>query len=320
MEIRSAIKDNPFLQEALKDSMSDPIRLVCGRFCVMKIKDQLIDIGFPANDEQIKDMLEYLRFIEPKVTSVENLSSKMIKESDVLRKFMDTHCHMSNYVFQVKKCLSSECFYCTRYPVRMSIDKFQSLSYLPLPILDAMKEHYGQIPSDKCQPSKGPLCFQEGREIDKSRSKLFVNSKVRRIIVCQECFKPRCIFSLRKLTTDEIAHIERIDDSRLYNCGSPLFPPSSSYYDTIVVRVGLSCADPVEVQYYSATLISFPQVCYYCGISQEALLENDQIRELRKQYAVVRPICFICYSSGKRPATRQCNNMAKNPKRPKLDL
>ena len=64
----------------------------------------------------------------------------------------------------------------------------------------------------------------------------------------------------------ETALLEEPDDSRLYPCGSHLFPPSSSHYESIVVRASLSCTDPVEVQYYSATLASFAQVCYFCGL------------------------------------------------------
>ena len=50
-------------------------------------------------------------------------------------------------------------------------------------------------------------------------------------------------------------------------------------------------------------------VCYFCGLN-EGLVEDDSIKELRKQFAIVRPICFR-RAGGKRPATRQPNNMKK---------
>ena len=103
-----------------------------------------------------------------------------------------------------------------------------------------------------------------------------------------------------------------------YVCGSPLLPSSSPYFDSIVVRQSLLCTDPVEVQYYSSTLMSFPSICFYCGTPEEALVDDSGIQELRLQYTVVRPICFLCRSSGKRPATRQANNTAKRSKRAKL--
>ena len=147
------------------------------------------------------------------------------------------------------------------------------------------------------EPLRG-YSHQEAKELDSKRKSLLINGKVRRTITCRECFKPRCIYASQKLNKHETALLVELDDSRLYTCGSHLFPPSSSHYESIVVRASLSCTDPVEVQYYSATLVNFVQVCYYCGLD-EGLVEDDAIKELRKQFATVRPICFLCRSGGK---------------------
>ncbi len=40
--------------------------------------------------------------------------------------------------------------------------------------------------------------------------------------------------------------------------------------------------------------------------SASAKRQNNSEIELKKQFVIVRPICFLC-SSGKRPATRQPN-------------
>ena len=90
--------------------------------------------------------------------------------------------------------------------------------------------------------------------IDKGRKNLFVNSKVRSVVKCQKCCKPRCVYALKKLTSAESALVEEIDCSKLYIYGSPLLPSSSPYFNSIVVRRNLLCTDLVEVQYYSATL------------------------------------------------------------------
>ena len=52
----------------------------------------------------------------------------------------------------------------------------------------------------------------------------------------------------------------------------------------------LCAGETMEVQYYSATLVSFPNVCFHCGTSEESLVEDDNILQLRQLYAVVRPI------------------------------
>lgn len=217
---------------------------------------------------------------------------------------------MTSYVFQIKKCLDSNCFYCNQHPVCMSAEEFEKLSYLPLPLLDTDEEHYqpfnnlyGQIPSDMHQPSKGSPEQQEAKEIDKK--KLFVNS--RGVVKCRECCKPRCVFTLKKLTSAESALVEEINGSKLYVCGSPLLPSSSPYFNSIVVHQSLLCTDPVEVQYYSATIVSFPNISFYCGAPEVTLVDDSDIKKLHSQYAVVCPICFLCCSSEKRPATRQPN-------------
>ncbi len=98
----------------------------------------------------------------------------------------------------------------------------------------------------------------------------------------------------------------------MYTCGSFLFPPDSDYSSTIVIRQALTCQDPIEVQYYSAGTVAFPPVCFHCDAPEETLLNNSEIVELKKQFAI-RPI-FLCRSSGKRPATRQPKLVSKKKK------
>ena len=72
------------------------------------------------------------------------------------------------------------------------------------------------------------------RRLIRVEKNLFVNSKVRSVIKCQECCKPRCVYyALKKLTSAESALVEETGSSELYICGSPLFPPS---FDSTVVH------------------------------------------------------------------------------------
>ena len=165
----------------------------------------------------------------------------------------------------------------------------QKDSYIP-----PFDKVYGQLPSDKDQPSKGSYSFQEAKELDDKRKPFFTNSKMCRTITCRECFNPRCPYTARKLTKEECILLEEIDYSKLYTCGSELFPSSSCHYGLIVIRAALLCKDSIEVQYYSAKLVSFPQIYYFCGLPDE-LVDDDSIKVLYKQYVVVQPICvFFC--------------------------
>ena len=102
--------------------------------------------------------------------------------------------------------------------------------------------------------------------------------------------------------------------SQLYTCGCALFPPLSNFHGIIVVRQNISCISPIEAQYYSSKLVSFPPVCYHCGCAEETLVTDAEITELKQQYSVVRPICFLCKSSGKNVFTSHPSNMAKRKK------
>ena len=49
-------------------------------------------------------------------------------------------------------------------------------------------------------PSTKPA--SQGAEADNRRKSILVSSKVRGIMTCHECFKPRCIYSKAKLIVD----------------------------------------------------------------------------------------------------------------------
>jgi hypothetical protein len=47
----------------------------------------------------------------------------------------------------------------------------------------------------------------------------------------------------------------------------------------------------------------FVSVCYHCGASED-LIENEEIKSLQREFAVVRPICQSCIDLGLQPNTR----------------
>ncbi len=68
--------------------------------------------------------------------------------------------------------------------------------------------------------------------------------------------------------------IEDIESSKVYTCGSFLFPPDSDYSSTIVIRQALTCQDPI---------VAFPPVCFHCGAPEETLLNNAGSRAPQQQ-------------------------------------
>ena len=77
---------------------------------------------------------------------------------------------------------------------------------------------------------------------------------------------------------------------------------------------GFVLQDHCNLLYYSSVLVHFPPSCYYCGLGEDSLVNDDELKELKEMYAVVYPICFICQSDGKKPHCKQPSNLAKRRK------
>ena len=318
LEVRETIEKNPNLGCALKDSMSPPLIAVSQRFQAMEVKGTKVKVGVPATAEEQHALFEQVTFSDSCIRK-DKLSQKDLAKAKDLQDCLESHAHSSQYVFQIKKCSSSDCSYCEEHPVRIPERIFSSISFLPLPRLDTTKEHYkefdavyGQTITEEDCPSLSLNFTSEGSKVDKGRKNIIISAKVRGTITCSECYKPRCIYSKAKLSQAESTILLQIKDSRFYTCGSSLFAPGSALADTVVVKEVLTCNSPMESQYHSAVLVKFVPVCYYCGLGGDgSLVEDEDIVEMRKSYAFVSPICFLCRSDGKKPFCKMPCNVAK---------
>ena len=209
-DIRKMIQKHPDLCGALRDSMSAPLINVGTRFGSMKVKENPVRLGVPASESNMNDQFQHARFIDPSLEP-ENLTAKDLAKATSLMNFIKTHCHSSNYVFQIRKCKYLACYYCMQHPIHLPDVVFNSLSFLPLHLLDTSKEHflkfthvYGQLPSGRDRPSLIPVALEEAKEIDKERKSALVRGKVRATIACGECSEPRCIYSPSKLSPKSV--------------------------------------------------------------------------------------------------------------------
>ena len=75
------------------------------------------------------------------------------------------------------------------------------------------------------------------------------------------------------------------------------------------MREALTCASPNETQYYSAVLVHFPPVCYYCGLGKETLVDDDEMKELNSDF-LCGCFAFVFYM-GKSPICKRPSNVAK---------
>ncbi len=83
-DLRAVLDRSSELHGKYRDSMDAPIRAVADRFRAMKLKDEPISVNFPATND-ITDMVENLRFIEPNITAEDLLSAVFNNATEVCR-------------------------------------------------------------------------------------------------------------------------------------------------------------------------------------------------------------------------------------------
>ena len=185
-------------------------------------------------------------------------------------------------------------------------------------MLDSSKEHfkdflssYGTVTSEKDRPSSN-LKMATTEEDAKNKSLLTV-IKVRNTIKCVDCQKPRCIYAGKALSPSQATALQHIKEAEMYKCGSVLFPPTHGLHGLVIVRTTLACEMPVESNYFGATSVKFPDLCNHCGgVSGAPLMNDDNFKELIKQFQRVRSYCEFCKRSGKEPTTwGQCMQQRK---------
>ena len=147
--------------------------------------------------------------------------------------------------------------------------------------------------------------------------------------MCIDCKKPRCVYASAALSCDERKHLKHAIHSRVNTCGCQLFPPGSSQHDAVICRQALTCKhlsitvsvfrfhqnaylNTHNAIYY---VIIFHQFVGFAAVQRRCSHYDEFLQNLRTEYAIVRPICFLCHSEGKCPATwGACNVAAKSSK------
>ena len=167
-----------------------------------------------VNDDELDCLFSFAKLIDPDV------SRDMTAETELsghkkYQEFLGTHAIAHHYCFQIEKCGSSTCKYCS--PPRCPPAVFQGLSFLPDPLLDSSGSHfkpfddiYGKVPnSEKDRPSAGTLL----ERIDKENKDILVSTKARMIVICCQCNKPRVVYSPLRLQPEVERYVHNLADN-----------------------------------------------------------------------------------------------------------
>ena len=263
-EIRKEADSKPLLKDAVADSLAPVVQ---NSFQRLSLKENQFEVGEAATSDEIECLWSFADMIDSEL-SIYNTTKKDISKAKNFLKFVDSHCHLRRYSFQVKKCEDRTC--CP--PPRLSEEILSSLCWLPNPTLTSDKAHfktfgelYGQETQDTDCPSSA-IC----REREQEPSALFTAAKVRGLACCLACDKPRCLYSEKQSTYTENRYIVNLAiESNFYICGSPLFPDSHPLFELIRVCNSVNCGSPIERSYYSNKSLKLPP-CVFIVVKRSA--------------------------------------------------
>ena len=204
-DLRSLLSNKSDFQAAYLNSMQPVIDLLNNRFSRMKLKESRISTYTGASESDIQAMFEEILQIDHSLEA-DKLVKKELKKCEDWKLFVANHCKSTHYSFQVKKCTSQECSYCQSNPPQTP--SFADIHFLPdpEPIPDKLhyvkfEQMYGKETAECYRPSLQPESVE--KETDKEHKALLTSPRVRDVLYCYECSKPRCIYSASKFTVAE---------------------------------------------------------------------------------------------------------------------
>lgn len=315
-EIRKTAETNPELRDAWAKSVAPVSEMIAKRFERLKLKGEPFKVNTPVSKEQIQEVINKIKNMFPEVDP-ETITKQQAntRRNENLKTWMEQHCRLRHYCFQVQKCSNPECCPTPRLQSDM-------LQWLPDPVKDPNSDHYlpldevlGTDTSDNDRPGLSlvhkaksrvqPGMDQQGQahmytfmedavqEQEKNTS-LFTAQCARGVVNCEECSKPRMFYSRLKLSSRQSLQLSLVLSELDYTCGSPLLPESHSLSKTVQARLAISCGDAIEFTFYSSAM-GRADTCSYCG-SLGASLDHD----LCAKYKTVLPCCQTCLANGKK--------------------
>ncbi|PKY22926.1 hypothetical protein RhiirB3_504468, partial [Rhizophagus irregularis] len=129
-EIREGANSNSHLKEELIKSIKITQEFLENRTSRLSLHDLKFKIASPAIETEIDSLFESILTAESQLT-INDTTLVELRKFHKLKEFIDTHCQIRQYSFQIKKCNNSECTICL--PVELPIEVFDELHFLPDP-------------------------------------------------------------------------------------------------------------------------------------------------------------------------------------------
>ena len=239
--IRDAAESDWSLKDAISTSLEPVISLVQSRVARLYLKENRFQVSEAATSDEIECLWSF-DLIDSNLSISDTTKKNISATAKDFLKFIDSHCRIRHYSFQVKKCSDPMC--CS--PPRLPEELFKDMKWLPDPLLTADKAHY--------------KTFQELYRQDTT-----------------ECDRPSLAIQREKEKEPSSLFTMAIE-SNVYVCGSPLFPEHHPLLDKLRIRTNLTCQSPIERSYYSNKTLHLPSVCAHCGEKECTVPQEMQER------------------------------------------
>ena len=209
---------------------------------------------------------------------------KTVKPIDTITEFSQhpelaqylSHCARERtYFVSLKNCGSQDCIICKSS--RLNNQDFRCLNQLPDPI-PGTDDHYKEFSEVfDTETTEGPMpslktSKDRGNKIPFNPVKQNA-SKTGLIIDCNECSKPRLVYTAKRSTKVKKKLFNRVTNDMINTCGATLVEfkdsanPSNRLYDILdkcFVRTNNSCSKPVEPLYNNCNC---PECCTVVNIT-----------------------------------------------------
>jgi hypothetical protein len=164
---------------------------------------------------------------------------------------------------------------------------------------------------------------------NKTAFKIGISNRVRGVVACKDCHKPRCIYSLSALShmkpplpqatqgnVDDIVlapahelHMyrtmarDRLHDameSPIFVCGMAPLDPDDPCYDVFHCDPSLDCNAHIEANFYTSKIQpTRVELCCHCAGEFDSPVElNSSLKAPDGPYSVVLPACKLCLNNG----------------------
>ena len=124
----------PELKQAWLESVEPVQSTIRNRFLRLSLKGESFAALDPISDQDIDIFQRHLRELFPDL-DLDKLVKSQTSKSPSYTSWIERHCRLRHYTFQVRKCQDSTCCLAPKLP-------FENLKWLPDPVLNAKGAHY----------------------------------------------------------------------------------------------------------------------------------------------------------------------------------